>query len=278
MRSFLAICSAIALTAVAVAQRAGSRQTFAPHELKASAAPSAIVWETPEIAKGPINFESADERRLRLVVMTRDLEQPWSIAFLPDGSLLVTERAGRIRRVRNGKLDREPVPGVPVVHTGGEGNLQGLMDIALHPRFAENHWVYFTYHKPTPSREGATTLARATWNGNSLSDVRDIFESHATGTEASRIVFGRDGMIYMSISAPGTGLGTKRAQRPGDYAGKIIRLRDDGSIPRDNPFVGRSGYKPAIFLLDTGTVMASPSILKRETSGRRSRGRAAVMS
>jgi aldose sugar dehydrogenase len=247
MRYLATIFILTVLASVSVAQRAGLRQTFAPHELRASVAPAPIAWDTPRLPDGPIRFESAEERRLRLVVIAKHLEQPWSMAFLPDGSMLVTERPGRIRRVRNGKLDAEPLQGVPSVQTGGEGNLQGLMDIVLHPRFSENRRVYFAYHKPTASGEGATTLARATWDDESFTDVRDIFESHTTGTEASRIVVGRDGMIYMSISGPGSGAGVERAQDPGDYAGKIVRLRDDGSIPPDNPFVGRTGYKPAIY-------------------------------
>src|SRR6187455_1776809 len=153
MRHLTLLAILISLVSVAAAQRAGSRQTLAPHELRASVAPPAIVWETPEIPYGPITFETAEERQLRLVIITKNLEQPWSMVFLPDGSMLVTERAGRIRRVRHGKLERAPVAGVPAVHTGGEGNLQGLMDIVLHPRFSENHWVYFAYHKPTMSNE-----------------------------------------------------------------------------------------------------------------------------
>ena len=249
MKYLASCCLLISVVSVALAQRNGFRQTIAPHELRASVAPPPILWETPELPDRPVKFESAEERHLRLSILTNDLEQPWSIAFLPDGNLLVTERPGRLRVIRNGKLLKEPVRGVPSVQTGGEGNLQGLMDIALHPQFRENHWVYLAYHKPTPAGEGATTLARAVWNGESLVDVRDIFESHATGTEASRIVFGRDGLLYMSISGPGSGPDIKRAQDPGDYAGKIVRLRDDGAIPRDNPFVGRAGYKPAIYTL-----------------------------
>lgn len=248
MKYLVSLCLLIAVASIASAQR-GLHQTLAPHELRASVAPPAIVWDTPEIPDGSIKYESAEERELRLVVMTKDLEQPWSAAFLPDGSILVTERPGRIRLIRNGKLKREPVQGVPQVHTGGEGNLQGLMDIALHPRFPENRWIYLVYHKPAPGGEGATTLARGTWNGTALVDVRDIFESGAIGTEASRIVFGRDGMLYMSISGPGSGPHVGRAQKPDDYAGKIVRLREDGTIPHDNPFAGRSGYKPAIYSL-----------------------------
>jgi aldose sugar dehydrogenase len=219
MRHAASLCLLIAFASVATAQRAGLRQTLAPHELRASVAPAAITWNTPELPDGPLQFESAEERHLRVIVMTDNLEQPWSIAFLPDGSMLVTERPGRIRLIRNGKLKKEPVQGVPAVQTGGEGNLQGLMDIALHPGFSENHWVYFAYHKPVAGGEGATTLARGTWDGTALVDVRDIFESGATGTEASRIVFGRDGMIYMSISGPGSGPDVGRAQKHDDYAG-----------------------------------------------------------
>jgi aldose sugar dehydrogenase len=249
MKYSASLCLLIAIASVASAQRGGLRQTLAPHELRASVAPAAVIWDTPELPKGPISFESAEERYLRAVVLAKDLEQPWSIAFLPDGSMLVTERPGRIRLIRNGKLKKDPVEGVPTVQTGGEGNLQGLMDIALHPRFSENRWVYFAYHKPAPGGEGATTLARGTWDGNVLLNVRDIFESGTTGTEASRIVFGRDGMIYMSISGPGSGPDVGRAQKPDDYAGKIVRLREDGSIPRDNPFANRPGYKSAIYTL-----------------------------
>jgi glucose/arabinose dehydrogenase len=249
MKYVTSLSLVIAVVSVAAAQRANSRQTLAPHELRAAVAPPALVWDTPPLPDGPLEFESAEERHVRLVVITRELEQPWSVAFLPDGSMLITERPGRLRVVRNGVLDPKPVQGVPPVQTGGEGNLQGLMDIVLHPRFADNRWVYFAYHKPTIAGEGATTLARGTWDGSALGDVRDIFESAATGTEASRIVFGRDGLIYMSISGPGSGPDVGRAQKPDDYAGKVVRLREDGSIPRDNPFVRRTGYKPAIYTL-----------------------------
>lgn len=233
----------------AAAERAQQRQTLAPHELRASVAPSAIIWPTPLMPDGPIEFESAEQRHLRLVVVTKGLQQPWSMAFLPDGSMLITERAGRLRIVRHGVLEENPIPGIPSVKTGGVGGLQGLMDVVLHPRFSENRLVYFTYHKPASDGGGATTLGRRTWNGTALVDVRDIFESGATDTEASRLVFGGDGMIYMTISAPGSGPDVGRSQDPDDDAGKVVRLRDDGSIPTDNPFVGRAGYKPGIYTL-----------------------------
>ena len=237
-----------AIGALAAASADQHRQTFAPHELGNSDGPAPIVWPAPELGKRSLDIESAEERRLRVVVVARQLEQPWSVAFLPDGSMLVTERAGRLRAVRDGKLMDEPVQGVPPVHTGGPRGLQGLMDVVLHPRFDTNHWVYLTYHKAAGDGAGATTLARGTWNGHALVDVRDVFESRAIDTEASRLAFGPDGMIYMSISAPGSP-DVRRAQDPGDYAGKIVRLRDDGTIPDDNPFARRPGYRPGIFTL-----------------------------
>jgi len=240
----------IAVATVAAVLGSGDRvgkQTLAPHEGKDSDAPPPILWGTPILPDGAINFDSAEERHLRAVVVTKGLQQPWSIAFLPDREMLVTERPGRLRMIRHGKLVPLPIEGVPKVQTGGPRGLQGLMDVALHPHFDENKWVYLAYHRPVAgSDDGETVLARGTWNGTALVDMHDIFESGATGTEASRITFGRDGMLYMSISAPGSPK-VQRAQDPNDYAGKTVRLGDDGSIPDDNPFVGRPGFKPGIF-------------------------------
>jgi aldose sugar dehydrogenase len=226
------------------------KQTLAPHEGGGDKdAPAPILWDTPALPDRSVNFESAEERNLRIVVIAEGLRQPWSMAFLPDGTILVTERNGRLRVVRHGRLQRStPDDGVPPVQTGGPRGLQGLMDVALHPHFNENKWIYLTYHKPAGDDAGETVLARGTWNGSALVDVHTIFESGAKETEASRIAFGRDGMLYMSISAPGSPK-VQRSQDPNDYAGKTVRLRDDGTIPNDNPFVGRAGYKPAIFTM-----------------------------
>lgn len=246
MRSTLALAFVAAAACLVAAGQ--QKQTLAPHELGNSDAPAPILWETPGLPSRALHIETAEERRVRVSIIARHLNQPWSVAFLPDGSMLVTERPGTIRIVRDGKAPSEPIDGVPAVHTGGERNLQGLMDIVLHPQFAANHWVYLTYHKPTAGGDGAITLARGEWNGEALINVRDIFESHAEETEASRLAFARDGKIYMSVSAPGSP-SVKRAQDPNDYAGKVVRLNDDGSIPRDNPFVNRPGYLPAIFTM-----------------------------
>ncbi len=244
-QQLLVVLIGIALAAVS---RVPHPQTFAPHELTRGDAPPAIEWSPPELPRRPLELESAEERKLKVVVVAKHLQQPWSVAFLPDGSMLVTERAGRLRLVRGGVLQDRPIAGVPQVQPGGPRGLQGLMDVVLHPQFERNHFVYLTYHKPTAEGGGAITLARGTWNGTALVDVRDVFESGATDTEASRLVFGRDGLIYMSISAPGSPA-IKRSQDPGDYAGKTVRLQDDGTIPGDNPFVGKRRFKPGIYTL-----------------------------
>jgi aldose sugar dehydrogenase len=251
IRSYLGWGIGLALVTVAVTGSGPSqlrKQTLAPQELNAGDGPPPIIRKPPALPKGNISYESPEEPRLRVVVLAKGLQQPWSMAFLPDGAILVTERIGRLRIVRNGNLVSSPVAGVPAVKPGGPRGLQGLMDVVLHPHFSENKWVYLAYHKPVQDGAGETVLARGTWDGKELVDVHEIFDSGAVDTEASRIKFGPDGMLYMSISAPGSPK-VQRAQDPNDYAGKVVRLRDDGSIPDDNPFVGRAGFKPGIFTM-----------------------------
>jgi glucose/arabinose dehydrogenase len=210
--------------------------------------PPGVGWPSPPLEPGPFLIESVrpEHRNLRVVVVARGLEQPWSIAFLPGGDMLVTERPGRLRLIKDGVLQPDPVRGVPVVRSAG---LQGFMDVVLHPRFAENRFVYLSYHRPAGENAGETMLARGRWDNGALVDVRDIFATGATGTEGSRIGFATDGMLHMTISAPGVGPDVVRSQDPMDYAGKTIRLRDDGTIPPDNPFVNDSRYLPAIYTL-----------------------------
>jgi glucose/arabinose dehydrogenase len=188
-------------------------------------------------------MDTAIQRPIRLVP-TKGLNQPWSMAFLPDGSILVTERPGRLRIVRNGVLDPTPIAGVPAVAATG---LAGLMDIALHPRFSENQFIYLTYHKPAAAGGGTITLARGRWVNGALTGVQDIFTAIQTGN-ASRIIFGKDGMIYMTVGN-GDPPNATRSQDPNDLAGKVLRLRDDGSVPNDNPFFGKAGYRPEIYTM-----------------------------
>src|SRR5262245_14870537 len=221
--------------------------------------PPAITWPSPPLPDGPIVLDTGIQHQIRLIV-TKGLNQPWSMAFLPDGSILITERPGRLRIVRNGVLDPNPIAGLPQIQAQG---LSGLMDLALHPRFNENKLVYFTYHKPAGNNAdtnagnaggrggggnaGIITLARGRWDGAALADVRDLFTAIPTGN-ASRIIFGKDGMLYMTVGV-GDPPAATRAQDPNDLAGKVLRLRDDGSVPPDNPFVGRAGHRPEIYTL-----------------------------
>jgi glucose/arabinose dehydrogenase len=186
-------------------------------------------------------FDTAEGQMIRVVTLTRELEHPWGMAFLPDGAILVTERPGRLRILRNGVLDPKPIAGVPPVNAV---SLDGLLDVAVHPRFAETGFVYLTYSKEVNERSTAT-LARARFDGTALVDLKEIFVASPNAGGTSRIAFGRDESIYMSIQ----GAVGNRAQNPNDVAGKILRLKDDGSVPPDNPFVGRAGYRPEVFTL-----------------------------
>jgi glucose/arabinose dehydrogenase len=210
---------------------------------------------SPPLGDGPWRFQTT-EANIRVSVVTKGFSHPYGLAILPDGTFLITERAGALRVVRNGVIDPTPVAGVPeVIYRGTEA---GLMDIILHPNYAQNRWVYFSYHKPIgnsgdPGRIqlASNAVGRAVWNGKALTDVKEIFLSDDVDTEVSRLTFGPDGMLYMSIGGPGTGLppSLDRPQHPHDYAGKLIRMRDDGSLPPDNPFVGTKEYKPYIYAM-----------------------------
>lgn len=208
------------------------------------ARPAPIGVPPTPLGNGPFIFDTAEQHKIRVVVVTKGLSHPWSLAFLPDGNMLVTERPGRLRIIRDGVLDPQPIGGAPKVHAV---RLSGLMDIALHPKFAENKLIYLTYTKDMEKGMVATALARARLEGGTLADVREIFVAQPSwdgaGGSASRIVFGRDGMLYMTTGASnGNG-----AQDPNSHMGKVLRLRDDGTAPDDNPFVGRPGYKPEIY-------------------------------
>ena len=201
---------------------------------------------------GPVVLYSADQPRIRVVPITTGLSHPWGLAFGRNGDILVTERdTGALRVIRNGVLDPRPVPGVPEVYTGTR--LAGLMDIALHPE--DDRLVYLTYSKPAErdGRRGATiALARGRLDGGALTEVRDIFvaDGFGRGVAASRVVFGPDGKLYMTVGGAIRSQTTgQRAQDPSTHVGKVLRLNPDGTAPDDNPFVGQAGYLPEIYSL-----------------------------
>jgi aldose sugar dehydrogenase len=225
------------------------------------------------LGDGPWNY-TTNERgtRIKVSVAVKGLSHPWSVAWLPNGDMLITERAGRLRVVRNGVLDPEPVAGVPKVQAGGTS---GLLDVALHPKFAQNGLVYMVYNtsKPAPApaagaaatapagRGGAaqvysTAVARGRFDGKALLDVKEIFVAEPfvalSGGDASRLLFAPDGTLFMSSSHHRD---EKGPQDPMNDVGKILRINDDGTIPKDNPFVGKAGYRPEIYSIGHRTVL-----------------------
>lgn len=218
-----------------------STATPAPAQQRAAA--PAIGLPHVALGDGPFVFDTAEQHKIRVVVVTKGLSHPWSLVFLPGGNVLVTERAGRLRIIRDGVLDPQPLAGVPKVNAVRNA---GLFDVALHPKFAENKLVYFTYSKPGEGGKSATTLARGRLEASGLVDVQDLFVSDwSTVLGGSRIVFAPDGTIFMTT---GAAFGNLAQDTNSDY-GKILHLKDDGSVPTDNPFVGRPGYKPEIYTL-----------------------------
>jgi glucose/arabinose dehydrogenase len=182
------------------------------------------------------------------------LEHPWGLAWLPDGSILITERPGRLRIVRDGALVSNPIAGVPEVFAVGQG---GLMDVAIDPNFAENRLIYLTYAHGTEA-ENRTRVARARLENDRLNDLQVIFEATPakSGNQhfGSRMVWLPDGTLLVSIGDGGNPplqidgeLSRWQAQDRQSHLGKIVRLNPDGSIPADNPFVEENNTAPAIW-------------------------------
>jgi len=210
-----------------------------------------IVGSPPAAAQGQVI--QSESHNFRVVTVAEGLDGPWSIAFLPEGDLLVTERSGALRIVRNGTLVPKPVEGVPAVRFGGQG---GLLDVVLHPEFESNRLVYLTYSKPSADgSEGTTAVVRGRLENDRLNGVEEIFEASAwspgQGHYGSRLAFDHDGYLFVSIGdrqAPARDdLFAHPAQDVSNHIGTILRLHDDGTVPADNPFVGRPDAMPEIW-------------------------------
>ena len=187
----------------------------------------------------------------RIVTVADDLVQPWSIAFLPDGDMLVTERPGRLRIIRNGTLLDQPVEGVPPVFHVGQG---GLLEVMPHPQFASNRLLYLTYSKPGADQtRSRTALIRGRFEGDRLTNVEELFDavSQGRGHYSGKIAFDGQGYLFLSLGdrqvPPEGNLEAHPAQDLSNHHGKIVRLHDDGRVPTDNPFVGRTGARPEIW-------------------------------
>jgi glucose/arabinose dehydrogenase len=262
IRSTVAWGAALAVFVVLADDAASRAQQAVP-----AAAPPAPARgrgpATDTLGTGPWDLGTG-RGRTHVQVVTRGLDHPWGIAFLPDGGMLVTERPGRLRVVRKGVLDPTPIGPLPAILATGLG---GLLDVALHPRFAENRLIYLAYSKPGEGQGNATTaVLRARWDGGStLADGKDILVADAyhggpgtgpgsgdgslgpaSGSYGSRLAFDANGFLFVTLGDRNI---PPKAQDPASHIGKILRLRDDGAVPPDNPFVDKPGYKPEIFTL-----------------------------
>jgi glucose/arabinose dehydrogenase len=226
----------------------------------AAAQPTALE----PLGEGPWDIET-ETGAVHVSVLARDFESPWSLVFLPDGDMLLAERSGRLRVVRDGEVDPTPIDGLPDMVIIG---ISGLFGLVLHPEFESNRQIYFAYAKPRPDDRETLSLAvaRARWDGGkALADVEEIFvakdwysaamgeqnnrccgQGPATGSFGARIVFDDNNRLYVTSGDRNWG---EKAQVPGSHLGKILRINDDGSIPDDNPFVGMEHYLPEIYTL-----------------------------
>jgi glucose/arabinose dehydrogenase len=195
------------------------------------------------LPSAPFVIDTAEQGQVR-VVPIKGLSNPWSLVFLPNGDMLVNERPGRLRLVRNGAVVPQPISGVPpAVHSEGLG---GLMGLALHPQFAENRLVYLSYTKPMGGGRHTPALWRGRLQDMALVDAKEIFVADTPGKGPAAgcpIIFGRDGYLYMAVG----GANDEIAQRGDSHQGKMLRLRDDGTAAPGNPFAGKPGFKPEIY-------------------------------
>ncbi|MCY3547424.1 MAG: PQQ-dependent sugar dehydrogenase [Gemmatimonadetes bacterium] len=187
----------------------------------------------------------------RVVTVADGFVVPWSMAFLPDGDILVTERGGTLRIVRDGMLLSDPVPGIPEVVARGQG---GLLEVLPHPDFATNRLIYISYSKATGNSPGGTTMViRGTFENDRFTMTDEIFEavSEGNGHYGCKLAFDDEGYLFLTVgdrqARPAGNLAAHPAQDISNHHGVIVRLHDDGRIPDDNPFVGQAGARPEIF-------------------------------
>ncbi len=197
-----------------------------------------------QVPAPPTGVVHSREQSFRITTIVSGLEHPWSLAFVPDGRMLVTERPGRLRVIQDGKLVPQSVHGLPAIDSEGQG---GLLDVALHPRYPETGWIYLSYAATGPGGAG-TEVLRARLVDNRLEQSQVIFRAEPKRRGGrhfgSRLLFDREGRLYITLGERGD---QEHAQRLDGHLGKVVRLYDDGRVPEDNPFVGRAGAKREIY-------------------------------
>ncbi|MGI9383959.1 MAG: PQQ-dependent sugar dehydrogenase [Methyloligellaceae bacterium] len=208
---------------------------------------AALVMASPvtENSVAAAKTQTSKQHSFRVVTVAKGLDFPWGLAFLPDGAMLVTERSGNLRLIANGKLRRAPVSGVPKVAASGQG---GLLDVALHPKFAENRLVYLSYAGRGQKGVG-TEVARGRFDGRKLSNVKVIFratpKTRGGRHFGGRLLFAPDGTLLVTLGDRGSHM--REAQKTANHIGTIVRINDDGSVPKNNPFAGRTDARPEIY-------------------------------
>ncbi len=206
---------------------------------------AAALWWAQAVRAGEVH--QSERHSFRVVTLASGLAHPWGMAFLPGGEILVTERDGRLRLVRDGQLVRERIEGLPRIFVGGQG---GLLDVALDPDYANNRLIYFSYAGGRPGNAG-TEVARGRLDleAMALDDVETIFAAQpktpGSAHYGSRLQFHPDGTLYITLGDRYSYM--QQAQSLENHLGTIVRINPDGSVPEDNPFVGRDGAKPEIF-------------------------------
>jgi glucose/arabinose dehydrogenase len=236
------VALAATVSAIVAAQPVGAEQKAA----FANGYPVAPIGLSDQpLPEGPFTYRTAEQQDVRVTVLARDLEYPYSLAFLPTGELLFTQRRGQLRIIRNGVLDPKPIVGGPASRhaglSGAVGAVHGYMTVAVHPRFSENRWIYFSYTKPLDEKRSTVAVARARLGAGELTEVRDVFVGDNL-RGATSLAMTPDSKLWIATSGEG-------AQDPNRLEGKVLRLNDDGSVPKDNPFVGREGHRPEIYTL-----------------------------
>ena len=184
------------------------------------------------------------EQKIKVTVMARGIGRPWGLLPLPDGDFLVSVRpTGQVLAIRKGKLDPTPLTGIPTTRLS---RTTGMLDMVLHPKFAENKLIYFTYHKPLGGDTYTLALGRGHYDGAGLSNVQELYAGNPVRTGGSRLVFANDGLIYITVGGAGR---LPDAQATNTIFGKTLRLKEDGTVPTDNPFVGKAASRPEIFTI-----------------------------
>ena len=229
---------------------------------------AARAQQPPNIGIAPVTltestyvFDTAEQHKIRVTVLAKGLKHPFSVALLPSGDALVSERGVQLRIVHNATgangaaatLDPKPIAGIPALEPAYRNG--GLHDVVLHPQFEKNKLIYFTFNKPgnpPPAdakppirRESLVSLMRGKFTGSELIKIEELFVGESGSTSGSRIAFGKDGTVYMTTGAP---FG-EQAQQLASVYGKILRLNDNGKVPADNPFVGKQDARPEVFSL-----------------------------